>query len=219
MSTNAISLYNKPSGYYESKREDMLKYVPPGTKTSLEFGCGYGEFSALVKDKCDAETWAVEINEQAAHEAAKKLDRVINSDAHEAIDKLPDNYFDCIIFFDILEHLVDPYLLLVLVKKKLTKKGVIVTSIPNVRFYRHLVDFVIRGNWDYKDQGILDKTHLRFFTYKSIIKMFNFLDFQIILIEGIHPTSSRTFKVLNAFLLNSLSDVKYKHFVVVVRPQ
>ncbi|MBA7607179.1 hypothetical protein ES703_14337 [subsurface metagenome] len=210
---------NKSKHYYESIREDMLKYIPQETKTTLEFGCGFGRFSALLKETLNTEGWAVEIEREAAQEAAKKLDRVINTDANESLKAIPDGYFDCIIFFDILEHLVDPYSLLLSVKKKLTKRGVIVTSIPNIRYYRTFVDFVIHGNWDYKDQGILDKTHLRFFTRKSILKVFDKLGFKILMFEGIHPTHSRTFKLLNIILLNALSDVRYKHFVAVVRPK
>ncbi len=211
--------HNKPSGYFSSDREDMLKYIPQDIKTSLEFGCGYGGFSALLKNRFYAESWAVEINEEAAREAAKKLDKVINSDATKSLNDIPEQYFDCIILFDILEQLVDPYSLLLALKTKLTSKGVIIASIPNVRYYRTLTQLVIHGNWDYKDHGILDKTHLRFFTYKSIVKMLNRLDYKILKMEGIHPTSSRTFKILNIILLNYLSDVMYKHFAFVVRPR
>jgi len=141
MNADLTNLSNKPTGYYESYRKDMLKYIPQGTKTTLEFGCGCGGFSALLKEKFGAESWAVEIERAAAEEAAKKLDRVINADANESLNDIPENYFDCIILFDILE------------------------------------------------------------------------------LEGIHPTSSRTFKLLNMILLNSLFDVRYKHFVTVVRPK
>ena len=214
-----MNLTDKSRGYYDSIREDMLKYIPRDVKKTLEFGCGSGGFSGLVKDKFGAEVWAVEIDEQSAKTAAQKLDNVINCDAHEAIDKLPDNYFGCIVFFDILEHLVDPYSLLHILKTKLTKKGIIVASIPNIRYYRSLVKLVVHGDWDYKDHGILDKTHLRFFTYKSIVKLFNELAFEILEIEGIHPTSSRTFKVLNTLLLNAIDDIRYKHFAVVAKPK
>lgn len=218
MNANLTNLPNKPIGYYESTREDMVKYIPQDTKTTLEFGCGFGGFSALLKERFDAETWAVEIDKTAAQEAAKKLDRVINADALESLHKIPNNYFDCIIFFDILEHLVDPYSLLSAVKTKLTKDGVIVASIPNVRFYRNMVDFLIHGNWDYKDKGVLDKTHLRFFTYKSIIKMFSQLGFEVLAVECINPTSSRNFKVLNWLLFNKISDARYAQYACVVKP-
>lgn len=219
MQTDMVNLANKPKGYYDSVREDMLKYIPHDVKRTLEFGCGSGGFSELIKHRFRTEAWAVEIDEQSAKIASQKLDKVICSHAHKAVDLIPDNYFDCILFFDILEHLVDPYSLLCATKTKLTKKGVIVVSVPNIRYYRTLVSLVIHGNWDYKDHGVLDKTHLRFFTYKSIVKMFNKPDFEILELEGIHPTSSRTFRLLNMILLNSLSDVRYKHFAAVVRPK
>jgi len=95
---------------------------------------------------------------------------------------------------------------------------VVVASVPNIRYYRVLAELVLHGNWDYKDHGVLDKTHLRFFTRKSIAKMFRQLGFQILKLEGIHPTSSRTYKVLNTLLLGGLSDARYKHFAVVARP-
>lgn len=197
----------------------MLKYIPNGTKTILEFGCGFGGFSTLVKEKLGIESWAVEIEKNAAQEAAKKLDKVINADASEALQQIPDDYFDCIVLFDILEHLIDPYSLLCSLKTKLTKTGVIVASIPNIRYYRAFVDFVIHGNWDYKEHGIMDKTHLRFFTYKSISKTFKQLGFEILELQGIHPTSSRTYKLLNILFLNLVSDIRYKHFAVVVKPK
>lgn len=218
MSVDLYNLSNKPTGYYQSIREDMLKFIPDGTNTTLEFGCGFGAFSALLKENFGAETWAVEIDKAAALEAAKKLDRVINADAVASLKDIPDGYFDCIILFDVLEHLVDPYKLLRGLKSKLTAEGVIVASIPNVRFYRNMVDFVIRGNWDYKDKGVLDKTHLRFFTYKSIMKTFSQLGFEVLEIEGINPTSSRNFKVLNWLLFNKISDARYAQYACVAKP-
>ncbi len=219
MQRNLIDMTSKSKGYYGNPREDMLKYIPQSTKRSLEFGCGCGGFSALLKKALGVEAWAVEIEQQSAKIASQNLDKVINSDALESLDKLPQNYFDCIIFFDILEHLIDPYNLLNEVKTKLTTNGVIVASIPNVRYYRTFIKFVLHGNWDYEDHGILDKTHLRFFTYKSIRKMMRDLGFDILVLEGIHPTSSRTFKLLNVALLSALSDVRWKHFALVIRPK
>jgi 2-polyprenyl-3-methyl-5-hydroxy-6-metoxy-1,4-benzoquinol methylase len=210
--------HNQPSEYFDNDREDMLKYIPQDIKTSLEYGCGYGGFSCLLKQRFNTESWAVEINQEAASVAMKKLDHVINHDAIESINDIPEHYFDCIILFDILEHLIDPYYLLRELKTKLTDHGLIVASIPNIRYYSMLKQLVVYGNWDYKDQGILDRTHLRFFTYKSIIKMFVQLNYTILQMEGIHPTPSRTYKILNLLLLNFISDVKYKHFVIVAGP-
>jgi 2-polyprenyl-3-methyl-5-hydroxy-6-metoxy-1,4-benzoquinol methylase len=208
----------KPNRYFTSTREEMLKYIPAHVRTTLEFGCGFGAFSALLKNNFGTEAWAVEIDKTAAQEAAIRLDRVINADASESLEDIPENYFDCVILFDILEHLVAPYKLLCALKPKLTSEGVIVASIPNVRFYRNMVDLLIHGNWDYKDKGILDKTHLRFFTYKSIIKMFSQLGFEVLAVEGINPTSSRNYRLLNTLLFGRISDAKYAQYACLVRP-
>lgn len=209
---------DKSRQYYEADRADMLKYIPQGAKRTLEFGCGFGGFSALLKNRLHTESWAVEINKEAAQEASQSLDRVIHADAMAAIDQIPGNYFDCIIFFDILEHLVDPYGLLSAVKSKMAPHGVVVASIPNIRYYSVFKDFVVHGNWEYRDQGVMDRTHLRFFTRKSILGTFKQLGFQILTMEGIHPTSSRTYRWLNRILCNAISDVRYKHFAVVAAP-
>jgi len=213
------NLSSKSESYYQSIREDMLQFVPVGVRRTLEFGCGEGNFSALLKDRLNAETWAVEINEKCAQKAATKLHKVINDDAFNCLAGLPDGYFDCIICFDFLEHLVDPYSLLASLRDKLVKGGVVISSIPNIRYYSVFRDFVLHGNWDYKSQGIMDKTHLRFFTYKSITRMFEGLDYEILLTQGIHPTSSRTCKLLQLFTFGMFSDIRYKHFVSVARPK
>lgn len=217
--TNLADMALKPDGYFSGTRDKMLKYVPKDVKRTLEFGCGYGGFSALLKKEFGVEAWAVEIDKAAANEAAKKLDKVINADALESLSEIPDDYFDCIIFLDILEHLADPYSVLVALKKKLTGRGVVLTSIPNVRYYRNYIDFAIKGNWDYKDAGTLDKTHLRFFTYKSILKTFDRLGFEVLLMEGIHATRNKKLRLLNLLLFNALDDLKYLHFVTIARPR
>ena len=206
---------NRPEGYFENDRVEMLMYVPEGVKTCLEFGCGTGGFSAILKDRFSTENWAVELDTTSAEKAALKLDKVLNKDAVSALSDLPENYFDCVILLDVLEHISEHISFLDTLKTKLKKGGVLIASIPNVRYYRNLVDLVIKGTWDYTEHGILDKSHLRFFTRKSIIRIFEQLNYKIHRLEGMHPTSSRTFKLLNLLSLASLRDARYKHFAVV----
>lgn len=205
--------------YYQNDRRNMLKYIRAGVKTTLEFGCGCGNFSRLIKDKYNAECWGVEIDAKAAQKASAILDKVINVDAHQAIDLLPDNYFDCIIFNDVLEHFADPYSLLTKIKSKLKDNAEVVASIPNVRFWRILKALVLQGRWDYTDSGILDRTHLRFFTYNSLVKMFDELDYELLTIEGIKPTASKSFKIVNAIFFNKLKDAKFRQFACVAKPK
>jgi trans-aconitate methyltransferase len=84
------SLFAKADGYYQSEREDMLRFVPACAKKVVEFGCGEGRFAAMVKERFGAEVWAVEIDERCAEIAASQLDKVICGDATESVDRLPD---------------------------------------------------------------------------------------------------------------------------------
>jgi len=210
--------YIKPDYYYQATRTKMLKYIPENVEKTLEFGCGYGFFSKLVKDTFNAECWAVEINDKAAQIASENLDKVIKGDANKSLEKLPENYFDCVILNDVLGCIADPFYLLENIKEKLTSKGVVVASIPNVRHWRNLRALVWRGEWDYRELGILDSAHVRFYTYKSLIKMFQKLGYEIITMEGIHPTRNKKFKVLNFLLWNKLWDAKYSQFACVIKP-
>jgi 2-polyprenyl-3-methyl-5-hydroxy-6-metoxy-1,4-benzoquinol methylase len=212
---------DRPTRYYQQSRETMLKYVPASVKRTLELGCAEGRFSELVKNDFGAECWGVEIDAKVAEAAATRLDKVITGDVSQCLDEVPDRYFDCIICNDILEHLADPYTLLIDVKKKLTAEGAIVASFPNVRYCRNLYEVVVRGNWDYKEHGILDKTHLRFFTYKSLVKMFAELGYELLTIEGLEPErniKTLAVRILTILFLNRFKDIRYHHFACVAKP-
>ncbi len=209
----------KNHGYYAYERKEMLPYVPESAKRVLDVGCGAGFFGHEVKRIRGAEVWGVEIDETAAATAVENLDRVLVGDIHLLMSSIPDDYFDCVTFNDVLEHLVDPYGVLRRVKGKLRKGGVIVASLPNIRYHKVLKELLIRKQWQYRDEGILDKTHLRFFTKNSIIDMFRDLDFRILALEGMNKTRSRNFKLLNMVLFGFLSDAQYAKFTCVAEPK
>ena len=127
---------NKPQGYYDNVRAEMLKYLPETAKKILDVGCGNGAFASIVKQKNDAEVWGIELMEEEAKAAEAVLDKVFVGVCEKYIDGLPEHYFDAIYFNDVLEHLADPYSVLDTLKSKLSPNGVIISSLPNVRFYR-----------------------------------------------------------------------------------
>jgi 2-polyprenyl-3-methyl-5-hydroxy-6-metoxy-1,4-benzoquinol methylase len=215
--TDYQELFNKTDEYYSSNRQEILSFIPGHIRRTLEFGCGRGDFSAFLKERFNAETWAVEIHRESAEIASQKLDRVLCKDAINAMAELPDDYFDCIFFLDVLEHLTDPYRLLEECRTKLTSQGRVIASIPNIRYYRAFADYVFRGKWEYRQHGIMDIGHLRFFTFSSIREMFRKLNYSIRTLQGIHPTGSKTYFLLNLLLLNRLWDVRYKHFIVIAQ--
>ena len=206
--------------YFQKPRPEMLRYIPQQASIVLEVGCADGGFGQLLKVERNIEVWGVEPTEKATLVAAQKLDKVIqgffNSDMN-----LPKNTFDCIIFNDVLEHMVDPYSALLYSKELLREGGVVVASIPNVRYFDNIWKLLVRKNWEYIEWGILDKTHLRFFTYRSILSTFNSLGYCVDFIEGINPLKDLyphqviRFRVLNLLLFNQIEDMNYLQFAVV----
>lgn len=200
--------------YFAHSRSEMLKYVPARVKVALDVGCGEGNFAALLKQDRNCSVWGVEPNIEAAEVARQKLDVLINGSFDHTIT-LGDQRFDCVIFNDVLEHLVDPWAALELAKKHLAPHGVVVSSIPNIRFFWCILEILLTKDWKYRDAGILDKTHLRFFTMKSIVRLFEESQFRVTKIEGIHPTTHKYFQLFNIFLLNRIEDMRYEQFAIV----
>ena len=204
--------------YFSGTRPEMMNYVPVSAGTILEIGCGEGKFGLRLKEERGAKVWGVEYDPASAMKAEKVLDRVIAGDVTMALNELPDAYFDAVVCNDVLEHLTDPYTVLDRLKKKLSLNGVVVSSIPNVRFFRNLYDLVFRKNWDYTEDGILDKTHFRFFTKNSIRKMYEGAGYKILHLEGINASKSIRPIFWNLLFLGAFSDIKYRQFATVATP-
>jgi len=220
VSTNKslTDLSAKPGGYFSSARSEMVRFIPATAKRILDVGCGEGAFGSHLKEKLGAEVWGAELIQSAADVASQRLDNVICGDIVRQLAQLPNEYFDCVIFNDVIEHIVDPYSMLFEVKQKLTRNGVVVCSIPNVRYFRNLFNLVVRSEWRYEECGILDKTHLRFFTKKSISEMFKSLGYEVVSLEGINRTPSWKVAVFNFVSLGLLHDTRYMQFACVARP-
>jgi 2-polyprenyl-3-methyl-5-hydroxy-6-metoxy-1,4-benzoquinol methylase len=207
---------NKPQGYYDNVREEMLKYLPKSAKKILDVGCGNGAFASVVKRKNNAEVWGIELMEEEAKVAVAVLDKVLVGNCEKYIDGLPEHYFDVIYFNDVLEHLADPYSVLNSLKSKLAPKGIIISSLPNVRFYRTFSKIVFLKDWKYDEFGIMDKTHLRFFTGKSIRRMYEELGYEILIHEGINVTKSIKPILFNILVLFTQMDIRIHQYATVV---
>lgn len=206
---------NKPTGYYDNFRKEMIVYLPQDAKRILEVGCGNGCFAAFIKKQNNAEVWGIELMEDQAEKAKVILDNVFTGSCENFIDDLPDDYFDAIFFNDVLEHLVDPYTLLKKIKSKLSKNGVVISSIPNVRYHNTLMRFLINKDWKYEDYGVMDFTHLRFFTEKSIKRMYVEAGYTINISEGINRSKSIKPYLYNIPLLFTQLDIRYPQFATV----
>jgi len=209
---------DKPVTYYSGPRNEMLQFVPEQVERVLEIGCGTGEFGKTLKLRKNIEVWGVELTQNAAKEARAKLDKVLVGNIEEDNLDLPDNYFDCVIFNDVLEHLVNPWLVLKRVKNTLSDKGYVVASIPNIRYFDIIRQLIDRKEWSYRDSGILDRTHLRFFTINSIKDMFESCGYTIINIQGIHGREFPwKFRVFNLFMKKRYEDMRYLQFACLAK--
>lgn len=213
-------MFKKKGEYYTDKRQEMLKFIPKTAKTILDVGCGTGVFSAQLLNG-ENNVWGIELDEESAQIASKVLNKVLTGKVEDVINELPDNYFDAIIFNDVLEHLYDPWDIMEKMKSKLSKDGNVVCSIPNVRYIRNIGQLVFNRDWKYCDFGILDVTHIRFFTKKSIIRFFTELGYKVEKIKGINSTKSERLRIywffINLFSFFSHTDIAYLQFAVVVR--
>lgn len=179
--------------YPFSERKEMLAFVPSSARKVLDVGCGPGGFGqALRRADPNRELWAVELDPDVAAGARRHYDRVIVGTFPDVL-VAPGTTFDCIVFNDVLEHVVDPWTTLRATLPLLNAGGAVVASIPNVRNVRVVFDLVLRGNWTYTDIGIMDRTHLRFFTSKSIRSLFCHSGFTVDVLEGINSVGQFTF--------------------------
>lgn len=207
------------TGYFHSPRPEMMKYISENATRILDVGCSDGAFCAALRQE-NREIWGVELNEEAAQKATEVCDFVLVGDFNNIFDQLPKNHFDCVIFNDVLEHLYSPWDTIQMVKSLLSEKGVIISSIPNFRYVDNLITEVIwKGEFRYKPEGgILDDTHIRFFTSKSIVRMFKEQGFEILAHEGIRPCKSWKEKLFVNLTFGFLKDSRYKQFATVAKP-
>ncbi len=208
---------NKPEGYYYNIRYEMLKYLPDNPKKIIDIGCGNGAFAEVLKNKTNAEVWGIEYMDKEALLAKEKLFKVFSGRCEDYIDGLPNNYFDVIYFNDVLEHLVDPFDVLNRVKYKLSNNGVVISSIPNIRSYNTFMKLLFKKDFKYTEDGILDKTHLRFFTKKSIRRTYEELGYTVITHEGINKTKSIRPILFNIPMFFTQMDMRNVQYATVAK--
>ena len=193
---------------YTSTREDIMSFIPYGTKQVLDVGCAKGLLGAAIKQKLSCTVYGIELNAHMADEARTRLDKVFCADIEQAV--LPfQEAIDVLIFGDILEHLMNPRSVLQNAQKWLKHDGIVIASIPNTAHYSLILD-LIRGRWDYIPWGLLCVTHIRFFTRTSILEIFRKSGYSVITIAPqawpLHLRDKLT-RMLSAFLnVNNLGE-------------
>ncbi len=135
----------------------------------LELGCGDGSMSRLLRERCEAHIIGIDHNPDIVWQAQRYCDYVFTEDLDDphSLDALEGEKFDVITLVDVLEHLQHPEALLQRLKPLLLDEGQLLISIPNIAHSSVRLE-LLNGRFDYESAGILDATHLKFFTAESV---------------------------------------------------
>ncbi len=174
--------------YFDDYNPDLLPLIPPDARVILEVGCGTGRLCEAYRRMNPKVEWrGIEKNRTAATQAHDSGIEIVAEDAETCpiydIGRLGEGSTNCLIFGDVLEHLHDPWATLKNLARLVKPGGQVLASIPNVGHYS-LILSLLHGQWTYQDDGLLDRTHLRFFTLGSIKEMFAQAGLQVFEIRG-----------------------------------
>lgn len=196
----------KPSSYFANARNDivaMLKTGPDGAV--LELGCGAGGTgrAALAAGKAGRYV-GLELNEDAAAIAADALSEVIVGDVQAMNLDLYQGHFDALIISEVLEHLTDPWTTLRKLVACLKPGGEIYASSPNIAYWGVIKNLIL-GRFRYSDNGVMDQTHLRWFTPESFRDLFESSDVKI---DAIRPMREPGWK---GKIFNTVTGRRFQH--------
>lgn len=178
----------KDAHYYVRLKWWMLPLIKDGPNSVMDLGCASGVMGRKLLDVGKAgEVHGVEIFPEAAEESSRYYNEVHVGDI-ESMDLEYESKFDYVICGDILEHLKDPYSVVRRIHQWLKPGGSLFVCVPNVRNYNVVIDLILHGRWEYRDAGIMDRTHMRFFTRSSCSAMLSDAGFEVyhreMVIEG-----------------------------------
>jgi SAM-dependent methyltransferase len=201
--------------YSSHIRAELIEMIPLIRGRFLEIGCGTGGTLELLKQRGAAYTAGIDINAESIKMAIDRgVDAAIVADIEK--DELPyrEKEFDCIILADVLEHLYDPWNTLKKVTYYLADDGYLLLSLPNIKYYKVLRRLIFHDEWTYEDAGILDTTHVRFFTLKEIHRILKSSGLKSVLVKKNFSSSIRM-KILNKLLFRKLDNFfTYQYYIL-----
>ncbi len=163
---------NAAGNYYDGLNQKLLAAIPSGARHVMELGCANGRLGRRYKEQNPATRWwGVDLAPDAVHAASAHLDQVLRLDLDGGdFDQLGDG-FDVIVIGDLLEHLRNPHRVLDALYERSAPDARIVSCIPNMS-HASVIERLVAGDIAYDEAGLLDRTHVRFFSQASAFKTF-----------------------------------------------
>ncbi|MBU8540335.1 class I SAM-dependent methyltransferase [Falsiroseomonas tokyonensis] len=158
------------AAYGAQANPDLLARIPLDARRVLDVGCGAGALGATFRRRNPATRLeAVEADPALAEQAARHYDLVHRIDIESTAPPIPPGSLDALIYGDVLEHLRDPWAVLQRDAALLAEDGVLLVCVPNVEFWGFAAQ-LLAGRWRYTDQGLFDRTHLRWFSRQTMLE-------------------------------------------------
>lgn len=172
---SALRYNSRSADPYESSGL-LMAMIPRGARV-LDIGCGTGSISGMIRELRGADVLGIEPHPERAKKAETEGIKVVNG---VYSDEIPRDHgrFDIVLFADVLEHLTDPVHILEQVKSALAPNGRVLASIPNVAHWSVRLR-LLAGRFDYRPTGIMDATHLRWFTREGVRRLFHGAGYEI----------------------------------------
>lgn len=153
--------------YPDAANPDLLERIPLTAMTVLDVGCATGALGMQYKRlNPRVRYFGIEMDEEACLLAAERIDHVVQADVDLVVSPFGEQRFDCIIYGDVLEHLRDPWKVLTAHVALLNPGGVVLICMPNVEHWSFACR-LLQGGWNYDDEGLFDRTHLRWFSLRT----------------------------------------------------
>ena len=162
--------------YFIQPRTDLISLIPKNADNRvLEVGAGGGyTLIEIKKQNLAREIIGVELMEiPNSRQSDPAIDKFVISDVEKNDLDFPDAYFDVILMGDVMEHLIDPWEFLKKASRVLKKGGILIASMPNIRYYPALIKIFIKGDFGYESHGLFDKTHFRWYCKKNMKDLFD----------------------------------------------
>ncbi|MGR4925901.1 class I SAM-dependent methyltransferase [Bradyrhizobium sp. 187] len=197
--------------YHHWTRLEIEPLLPDQCTRILEVGAGAGATLKWLKSLYPtAETTAVEINPAMLEELKVNADLAIIGPVDQIIIRLKT--YDLILLLDVLEHLPDPDETLRNLTKLLNPKGRVIVSVPNISHFSVSIPLLVQRRFDYREAGILDRTHLKFFVENTAIKLLN--DANLNVSEALISGMERRARTFNFFSLGLLQHYLARQYIL-----
>jgi 2-polyprenyl-3-methyl-5-hydroxy-6-metoxy-1,4-benzoquinol methylase len=205
--------------YFATARTEIAPYLPQRVSRLLDIGCGTGATTSFVKSLRDVQ-WAggAEFVPEEAEKARSVCDLVHIGNVEEwAFEKeIEPGSLDLILCLDVLEHLVDPWRVVRRLSPLLAPGGRLIVSVPNIRNWKFIRGLLFRGDFHYRDSGLLDRTHLRFFVRDTARDLALSGGLKLHFCGNAHPwVGSDARRILSNVTGGRLDDLMIKQFLIV----